>query len=93
MLLVRPQAVRSFLPNMMPGTPAYPAPTVLKPAPDRWTWYQHDTLPKAMWGSLASMGSPESESTPPITQLLLPSPSSGSLTTSPTLSPPDLPGG
>ena len=46
-----------------------------------------------MWGSLASMGSPESESTPPITQLLLPSPSSGSLTTSPTLSPPDLPGG
>ena len=88
MLLVTPQASVSFLPNMIPGTPTYPAPAAFTPGPERWVSNQHETAPKAMCGSLATMGAPLTDFWGATTQLLLPMPSSGSPTTSPTASAP-----
>ena len=67
----------------------YPAPATLKPAPRRWTSYQQETALKAMCGSLANRGAPETDRLPESTQLLLPRASSGSPTAAPTRSTPE----
>src|SRR5437773_2252222 len=69
------------------GRPAKPVPATLNEPPHKCDSYQQPVLPKAMCGSLANSGRPVAECLPSTSQLLLPAPSSGSPTTSPTRSP------
>ena len=59
-------------------------PVTLNEPPASVTSYQHDTAAKAMCGSLATSGLPVVDRDPAMTQLLLPTPSSGSPTAAPT---------
>src|SRR3990172_13229129 len=77
MLLVMPQATRGVRPKKTAGRPAYAVPATSNEPPERCASYQHETAPKAMWGSLATIGFPEAVRAPATTQLLLPRPSSG----------------
>src|SRR3990170_3656650 len=78
MLLVMPQATRGVRPKKTAGSPAYAVPATSNEPPERCASYQHETAPKAMWGSLATIGLPDAVRVPATTQLLLPRPSSGS---------------
>src|SRR5687768_6966222 len=77
MLLVMPQATRSFRPMINAGTPTYAIPATWYDPPHRWTSCQHPVVPKAMCGSLASRGRPLALRPPSTAQLLLPDPSPG----------------